>query len=187
MKEIDCVMLAAGESTRMGQWKMTLPFSGSTITETSVRNALEVCGRVLLVTGYRADDLEALFEGNPRVLTLRNKNYARGMFSSIQTGVRAVASDGFFLALGDMPLVPPPIYRYLLTFTGQDAVIPKYHGKKGHPVLFSGRAKNFLLSLPPEDTLRTVIAAYPSLAVPVDDRGVLADIDTPEDYSSLTS
>lgn len=188
MKEnIDCVMLAAGESMRMGEWKMMLPFGGATIAERSVENALEVCRRVILVTGYRAEDIEKVFEGRERVHLIRNAEYRRGMFSSIRAGAAAVASSSYFIALADMPLVTPAIYRYLLTFQDHDAVIPKFHGKKGHPVLLSGGTRDFLLSLSPDDTLRTVIAEYPSLAVPVDEKGIITDIDTPEDYANLSS
>ena len=186
-ENIDCVMLAAGESMRMGRWKMMLPFDGTTLAERSVDNALEVCERVILVTGYRASEIEERFAGRDRVITIRNGDYSRGMFSSIRTGVGEVRTAPYFIALADMPLVTPDIYRYLLTFRSNDAVIPKFHGKKGHPVLLSGNTRDFLLSLSPDDTLRTVIAEYPSLAVPVDERGILTDIDTPEDYSSLSS
>lgn len=184
---LDCIMLAAGESMRMGKWKMMLPFGDSTIVERSVDAALEVCGRVILVTGFRAEEIEAVFRNRKNVHIVRNTEYHRGMFSSIHAGAKAVSSSPYFIALGDMPLVTPDIYEYLLSFHGHDAVIPKFHGKKGHPVLLSGRTRDFLLSLSPDDTLRTVIAEYPSLAVPVEEQGVLTDIDTPEDYSSLSS
>ena len=76
-------------------------------------------------------------------------DYSRGMFSSIRTGVGEVRTAPYFIALADMPLVTPDIYRYLLTFRSNDAVIPKFHGKKGHPVLLSGNTRDFLLSLSP--------------------------------------
>jgi len=183
--EIDCVMLAAGESMRMGKWKMMLPFNGTTIAERSVDAALEVCDRVILVTGYRAEDIEEVFRDHRGVHIVRNTEYHRGMFSSIRAGVAAVTSSPYIIALADMPLVTPEMYEYLLTFRGHDAVIPKFHGKKGHPVLLSGRTRDFLLSLSPDDTLRTVIAEYPSLAVPVEEKGIITDIDTPEDYSNI--
>jgi len=183
---IDCVMLAAGESMRMGQWKMILPYRNTTIVEQSVSNALEVCNRVILVTGHRAVEIEELFAGRDRIVTVRNNEYSHGMFSSIRVGAAEVTSSSYFISLGDMPLVSPEIYRYLLTFSKNDAVIPKFHGKKGHPVLLSERTRSFLLSLSPDETLRTVIAEFPSLAVPVTEKGILTDIDTPEDYSNLS-
>jgi hypothetical protein len=58
MAEVECVMLAAGRSSRMDDWKMTLPWGKSTIVEHSVRTALNVCARVVLVAGFRAEELD---------------------------------------------------------------------------------------------------------------------------------
>jgi molybdenum cofactor cytidylyltransferase len=178
----DCVMLAAGNSERMGTWKMILPFGRSTIIETSVENALGACGRVILVTGYSGGSLAELFAGNPRVRIVHNENWEKGMFSSVREGMRSVETADFFLALGDMPLVTPEVYRLLRTFQLPGSVIPQCGGKKGHPVRFDSAVIPFALSLAGEDSLRSVIARYPSLVVPVDNPGVLSDIDTPEQY-----
>ena len=193
MAEVECVMLAAGRSSRMDAWKMTLPWGGTTIVEHSVRIALNVCARVVLVAGFRAEELHGRFRDWQRVEVVKNESFKEGMFSSVQRGVQVLGSGGFFLALGDMPGVPEDIYRDLLGWdrklasisTGTAyAVIPKYRGKKGHPLLLSPQMRTRILETGVSMTLRDVLAEVPAVIVPVDDSGILHDIDTPADYRS---
>jgi molybdenum cofactor cytidylyltransferase len=190
MKDLDCVMLAAGTSSRMDRWKMTLPFGEGTVIEASVQAALEVCSRVILVVGFRAEELFELFHGRERVLQVTNERYAEGMFSSIRCGVAQVRSERFYLSLGDMPRVGAEVYRALAGQPAVDAVIPMYRGKKGHPLLLSAAAARAVLSQKAgggvsEPTLRDVLAELPTLTVPVNDPYILHDIDTEEDYRAL--
>lgn len=190
-------MLAAGSSTRMGAWKMMLPWGRSTMVEHSVRTALKVCARVVLVSGFRADRLVELFEGWPGVEVVRNRNYDAGMFSSVQRGAQAAGEEDFFLALADMPDVTVSTYRQLLQWNGRlspafgpaktaYAVIPQYRGKKGHPLLLSAPMRARILQADVSQTLRDVLARVPTVVVPVDERGIVHDIDTPQDYRSGT-
>lgn len=175
-------MLAAGRSSRMERWKMTLPCADSTVIERSVGAALEVCRRVILVSGYRAEELKTLFQGRDRLELVVNPDYEDGMFCSVQCGCVQVRTPRFFLALGDMPLVRPEVYRILLRFPEIEAIIPKYRGKKGHPLLLSAEVARAVGSFERSGTLREVLAAFPALTVPVDDDHILHDIDTTEDY-----
>lgn len=195
MPDLECIMLAAGRSTRMDAWKMMLPWDGSTIIEHGVRTALQVCSRLILVVGFRAEELSDVFEDWPRVHIVANPDYQSGMFSSVQQGVRAVAEGAFFLALGDMPDVGDGIYRNLLewnvrlssAFAAAEqayGVIPQFRGKKGHPLLLSGQMRNQILRTDASKTLRDVLAGVPTVIVPVDEPGILHDIDTPADYRS---
>ncbi len=183
----DCVLLAAGTSSRLEPWKMTLPFGKGTVIEACVRAALEVCGRVILVAGFRAGELLELFRGRERVLPVVNERYADGMFSSIRCGASQVRSQRFYLSLGDMPRVTPGIYRTLAAQPAVASVIPKYRGKKGHPLLLSAEVARAVLARQPEPgsaepTLRDILVDLPTLTVPVDDPCILNDIDTLEDY-----
>jgi molybdenum cofactor cytidylyltransferase len=182
---IDCVMLAAGESTRLRPWKMTLPWKNSTIVECSVGVALEVCTRVILVTGYRSAELERLFRGREQVTIAFNSRYGDGMFSSIQRGANLVESERFFLALGDMPLVDCDTYRVLLQNTEAHVMIPQYRGKKGHPILLSREVAHVIADLKPINTMRDVLEKVQTMTVPVKDRHTLSDIDDLEDYKRL--
>jgi molybdenum cofactor cytidylyltransferase len=196
MAEIECLMLAAGSSNRMDAWKMTLPWGESTIVEHSVRTALSICSRVVLVAGYRAEELVQRFRQWPQVEVVRNERYESGMFSSVQRGAQA-AGEGreFFVALADMPQVSRAIYLELLEWSRRlsslfaprgaaYALIPKFRGKKGHPLLLSPQMRHKILKAEVCKTLRDVLAEVPTLVVPVDEQGILQDIDTPGDYDS---
>lgn len=183
----DCLLLAAGASTRMGAWKLALPWGASTIVETCLDSALAACRRVIVVTGHHGEELGALLaarEREGRVERVANPRPERGMLSSVQAGIPRVGTPRFYLALADMPGVTPEVYRLLASFPGE-AVIPKYRGKKGHPLLLSAAVARRILELGEGDTLREALAAFPTLAVPVDDPGVLQDVDLPEDYRRL--
>lgn len=182
---IEAVILAAGASRRMGEWKMILPFAGKTIIENSVYQALAVCSKVILVAGYRCQELKKLFVAEKRVMVAVNDDYEQGMFSSVKLGTGAVSSEWFFLGLGDMPLVKADIYRLLLKYKGTDAVIPRYRGKKGHPLLLSPRVREAIINYKKESTLRDVLADFPNLLIPVAAENILIDIDNLKDYKTL--
>jgi molybdenum cofactor cytidylyltransferase len=195
MSKAECVMLAAGSSTRMERWKMMLPWGGSTIIEHSVKTALSVCDRLVVVVGHRARELGAVFEGWSRVEVVENPGYQEGMFSSVRRGVQAVAEGSFFLALGDMPGVGGSVFADLLDWSSRlssvfacagspYAVIPQFKGKKGHPLLLSDEMRVRILAADGAKTLRDVLAGVPTLIVPIDEPGILHDIDTPVDYRS---
>ncbi len=179
---LDCVLLAAGLSSRMKTWKMLLPYKSSTVVQASVRNALSVCSRVILVTGFRGSELAELFRHERRVLPVYNETYASGMFSSVRCGVACVESRDFFFSLGDMPAIAPETYRVLFGQKYCDAAIPLYGGSKGHPVFFRGPAKDAILRADEHTTLRDVLSTLSVTTVSVDDPGILYDIDTENDY-----
>lgn len=185
-EKIDCVMPAAGESSRMGEWKLLMRLGNETIAERSVRNALEFCARIILVVGYRGSDLRGLFSDRQRVVIVENPNYRRGMFSSIRLGVRAVRTRRFFVALADMPFVPPHIFRSLarlgLDVAASGAVRPVYLGTPGHPVLLPESAIDKILQLDDSHTMKEVLRGLRMSKLETEESGVTSDIDTPEDF-----
>jgi molybdenum cofactor cytidylyltransferase len=94
-----------------------------------------------------------------------------------------------------MPGLDPATYR-LLAETAEElsaggtvrvpALVPRFRGKKGHPLLLSRELRERISSAPPTATLREILAEVPNLLVPVEDSGVLQDVDTPEDYQGLS-
>ena len=181
----DCVLLAAGLSSRTTQWKMLLPCEGGTLVEASAAAALQASARVIVVAGFRAVEILRLFQGRPRVEVAVNPDFQRGMLSSLQCGAAAVRTPRFFLALADMPLVSPDTYRLLLQAPPVDAVIPKYRGKKGHPLLLSGAVARAAAAASQGETLRDLLAGFATLLLPVEDPHVLHDVDTDLDYGEL--
>ena len=181
----DCVMLAAGESTRMGTFKLMLPTGGATVIESSVANALAAGCRVLLVVGHQGEQVRELFAGRDGVTIVENPEYRRGMFSSIRVGVSQVRTGRFFIALGDMPLIEPGIFRLLTTFDDADAVRPTFDGRKGHPVLMVRDLIDTIRKYDDSRSMSDVLSGRVVREVPVSDRSVLYDVDTPADYAEL--
>jgi molybdenum cofactor cytidylyltransferase len=184
MVPVDCIVPAAGRSERMGLWKPLLPFRGGTIVGTVVAAALGTCSRVILVTGYRGDELAARFAAEPRVLVVENPGWELGMFSSIRRGAARVETTAFFISLADMPLIVPPVYRALLDAIRADFVFPVHDGTRGHPVLAGARVREAILAADPATGSMKEIARRLSVAeVPWHDDSVLRDIDTPADLA----
>ena len=180
--DFDCIMLAAGVSSRMGKWKMTLPLEESTIIEHSVANSLGGCGRIILVTGFHHQELETLFQDNEKVNCVFNPDYEKNMFSSVREGSRHIESDHFYVALGDMPFIPSRVYKELAPFAGEKAVFPEFDGRQGHPVLLPSSIIPLIQKSAGLNHMRELLAAYPSTSIPFHCDGVIHDIDTREDY-----
>ena len=171
----------------MGDWKLLLPFGSSTVAERSVANALGFCRRVILVVGHRAEEIEKLFCGVERVKIVHNPRFDEGMFTSLRVGAHSVATERFFVALADMPLVTPSTYRLIASYAGPPdrrrcVVRPVYQGKPGHPVLFPEGTVDLIAGLAPEAGTRDLLARFPLVQMAGEDPSVVIDIDTPEDY-----
>jgi molybdenum cofactor cytidylyltransferase len=182
IRAYDCLVPAAGRSERMGEWKPLLPFGDTTILQRAVAVALAACGRVVLVTGYRGDELAAVFQGERRVLIVENPDWRLGMFSSLQRGAAAVDTERFFVTLGDMPWIRPDVYAALLHAPACDAVFPVFDGRRGHPVLFGGRARlEIAREDPTQGSMQAVVSRLASFDLPWNDDSIHRDVDTPAD------
>jgi len=184
MKDVEGVVLAAGLSTRSGQFKMTLPLGSKTVLERAIEGMAPFVERVIVVTGWQAERLRALLAGRADVTLVHNARYREGMFSSVCAGAAEVRARRFFLLPGDQPLVPAQVYARLLAAEGT-VVLPTYHGKKGHPVLLNRSLVPEILAQPPGTTLRDVIHRAGHTAVEVDEEGILIDLDTVQDYQAI--
>lgn len=187
---IDCIIPAAGASSRMGAWKAVLPFGGATMVETVVRAALDAGTRVILVAGFRADDLAALFTEEPRVEVVRNPGWQSGMLGSIQRGLSALESDRFFVTPADMPLIIPSFYTALeaawssWAAPGPRPLFAAHLGEPGHPVLIPSALVPEILRLAPDARLRPFLLERGGRLVECGSGAVLADIDAPADYEA---
>jgi len=188
--EIDCLIPAAGFSSRMGKWKLMLPYKTSTIIENSIKNALSLCSRVVIVAGYRAEELIERVKSPPQIETCINKNFNRGMFSSIQEGVKLIETDWFFITMGDMPDIGTDIYRSLIEARENnsnkfDIIRPTYHGKRGHPVLLHRKTIKTILKEPSTSEMKNIFSHFKVLDIEMDISQTFRDIDTPEEYKSI--
>ncbi len=188
---ISAIVVAAGLSTRMGQLKQLLPYGEHTVIEQVVSVLLaSPVDEVLVVTGHERGAVETALAKWP-IKTVFNADYAEGeMLSSVQVGLRAVATEGeaALLAVGDMPAIEGDVVAQLIQAyraAGNNSVyIPSYQMRAGHPVLVPCPYWGAILSLPKGDTLRSALRAESTRVqwVVVDTPSVLRDMDTPTDY-----
>ena len=185
------LVLAAGLSRRMGDFKPLLPFRGKTLIENTIDSILSSgAHRVVVVTGHRADELEAVlrekYEG--RVILTRNHEFATtDMLRSIQLGCKAMPEcDAFFLLPGDMPVVEQSTFRKVLAQRDGTlgVIFPTLDGFRKHPPLVDYRLIPQILGFHGEGGLRRFWQEQEALisTVAVDDAGVWMDLDTQEDY-----
>lgn len=194
MDGIWAIILAAGESKRMGLPKMLLPFNGSTMIETVIRNVRSSnVNNLLVVTGAERGKIEELTD-NLSVASCYNDGYKTGMLSSVKCGISNLPSDfdAVLIFQGDQPLISPHtinkiIEAYLLTLKG--IVIPVFENKRGHPVLINRKYKAEIEKIDPEKGLRSLAYQFPDdvLEIPTDDPGILRDFDTYEEYKKETN
>ncbi|MGA1977882.1 MAG: nucleotidyltransferase family protein [Bacteroidales bacterium] len=193
MDEIWVIILAAGESVRMKVPKMLLPFGGTTVIETVIRNALDSeADNIAVVLGSGKEDILKLIENMP-VKCCINDNYKEGMLSSIKHGFSFLPVH-FRAALvmpGDQPMVGPDVINMLISAyraSGKGIVIPAFSGKRGHPVLIDRKYRPEIEALRNGSTLRHLIHdhGFDILDIKIDTPDILNDIDTFDDYLKAT-
>jgi molybdenum cofactor cytidylyltransferase len=185
------IILAAGESRRMGRLKALLPFGDKTVIEQVIQSLLHAeLAVVTVVLGHRAADIAAVIHSWP-VHMLHNSDYQHGMTTSVQVALRDITPipDAYLLALVDQPHIAPELIRQLLTAfarTAKGVIIPTYHGKRGHPIILATRYRQDILALGPDQGLHLVTRGYPddTLEIPVDTDDILRDMDYQADYEA---
>ena len=193
-RRVCALILAAGQSRRMGEFKPLLPLGGSTVIETAVAAALSGGAEsAVVVTGCRGGEVETVLRAHfgGAVKCVRNPDYAAtDMLRSAQIGAAALPACGaFFFLPGDMPAVSPQTFRALLAVREQGRallVFPTLNGYCKHPPLVDARLIPEILAYHGEDGLRGLWKRFENdtVTVPVEDGGVWLDLDTPEDYQN---
>jgi len=186
---ICAVVLAAGQSLRMGVQKLLLPFAGTTvighivgqIVRGPVDHTIVVVGADRQLVIDAVDGLGAAIAVNPDV--------GADMLSSVRCGLRALPErcSAVLVALGDQPSITTSLVEELVAAFGDSAwpiVVPVHQGKRGHPMLISMRYRQEILMKYDDVGLRGLLADHPQdiFQLPVTTQGVLDDMDRPEDY-----
>jgi len=192
------LILAAGESTRMGTDKALLTYRGRTFIETILATLREAgVTRLAVVLGHHADEIQRVVDFTG-VEVIVNRDYRQGQTSSLQAGLKALESgagtsvEAVLLCLVDHPAVPAEAIRALLAAfraTASPVVIPAFKGQRGHPVLIGRALFDELLGSNPEAGANSVIRKYREATqfVEVGDAGILLDVDDPETYRNLAA
>jgi molybdenum cofactor cytidylyltransferase len=190
------IVLAAGRSSRMGEPKALLVYAGATFLQRAVRALRDGgCGRVIVVMGAPTDPAAASIAAQARKLDADvavNDAAHSEQVDSLRAGLLAVAADADAVVVlpVDVPAVDARAVRAVVdafAARGAPVVRASFDGRNGHPVLFSRALFAELLGGDLPEGARTVIhrhaAASEGVAVP--DAGVVADVDTPDDYRRL--
>ncbi len=168
---------------------MLLPYKGSTIIETVIENVLNSQVDVaVVVLGAESDEIKKVI-GNRPVRCCFNEFYKEGMLSSVKCGFRMLPCDpeAVLVFPGDQPLLRPVITDKVISSfrdAGKGIVVPVHKNKRGHPLLISGRYKEDVLSLDPDEGLRSLAVKFSGdlLEVEADTPDILKDIDNQDDY-----
>jgi molybdenum cofactor cytidylyltransferase len=185
--QVAAILLAAGQSRRMGAFKPLLPFGDKTVIE-SCLDYLREAGieNIVVVLGHRADEIR---ERLKNVTFAINPDPNSEMGASIAAGVPAVPARAVVIALVDHPAIPPKVVSALIDEwrKGARIVIPTWQNRGGHPVLVDLTFKHELLNLDRLGGLRALFKSHEKdvKRLPVDSPFVARDMDTWDDYVLL--
>ena len=186
---ISVIILAAGQAKRMGKLKQLLPYGSRTMLEHVTDTYLaSSAGQVIVVLGAGAEEAIHVI-GQRRVAMVINERYEEGMSTSIIKGLK-MADDrarGILFALADQPLIDTATIDQLIdAFSAAEKgiVVPVYLARRGNPVIIDIKYKKELEALRGDKGGKEILSRHPDdvLEIPVSCEGVIADIDTLEDY-----
>jgi molybdenum cofactor cytidylyltransferase len=187
---IEGLLLAAGESRRMGYPKPLLEIGGVTFLAKSAGAILGAAERLIVVLGAYRDRIGAAVPHDPRIAIAYNPDFARGQLSSLKIGLAEVGEQAraVMVHLADHPLVSLATFQAVVAEYGRSRmpiVIARYQGRRGHPVLFDRSIFSELMEAPEDQGARVVVNREPSRVgyVDVEDAGTVLDLDTPADLA----
>ncbi|HUJ29928.1 MAG TPA: nucleotidyltransferase family protein [Candidatus Acidoferrum sp.] len=181
------VILAAGESRRMGSPKALALFRGVSFVEylaDATRHAR--VGVMRIVLGSGAEEIRTKLKVDPAAIVV-NPDWEQGQLSSIQVAIRSLppGTEGMILCPVDHPLVSANLVSQLIKqfdASGKPIALPSYHGHRGHPVIFRASLYDELLAASPDVGARQVVWAHEQqiAEVPTEEEGVTLNLNDPE-------
>jgi len=184
------IILAAGEGKRMGKVKLTLPLGDKQLIEW-VLQAVKLAPLDKYFLVVRPEDKEMIKTGEKwGAEIVLNSDFRKGMSTSIKKALQKIntqETDGFFLILGDQPLITSTIINKLIkSFSSgkREIVVPYFKDKRGNPVLFDICWKDELMAVTGDVGGRVLIKAHPEKVkrINISDEAILFDIDEEKDY-----
>lgn len=194
--KINGLVLAAGMSQRMGDFKPLMKIGNKTMIETTVHAMFEAgVDQVNVVVGYRGQDIEQVLgplksQGKSLQIFYNKKYDETQMLDSIQIGLDGMGNcDGFFLTPGDMPAISVNTYKTLMEYaqtTSAKVVFPVIDGYRKHPPYISSECRDTIMNFQGEG-LRALWKEYEGeiLQIPITDQGCVMDADYPEDFHKI--
>ncbi|MEJ2553960.1 MAG: nucleotidyltransferase family protein [Gammaproteobacteria bacterium] len=195
MSTVSAILLAAGESRRMGITnKLALAVDGEPLLRHKVKTLLAAdLVELVVVLGHEAQQAQSLLQGFD-VRTVVNRDYRQGQMSSVHCGLEALRRpcDGVMICLADQPLLTVQDIDILIgafVQRGGSIIVPTYQGRRGNPIVLSYAHRTQILGGGRNLGCKRLIERNPELVttVEMDNDHVVFDLDTPEDYATLQS
>lgn len=190
--DVVAILLAAGQSRRMGAFKPLLPFGETTVIRSCINNLRAgSVGDIVVVLGHRAAEVQTSLSDLGQVLFALNPDPESEMSASIACGIRQLpaTASAVLVALTDQPAIPPEVIRTIIDEwrSGAELVIPQFQERGGHPVLIDLRFRDELLSLDSSRGLRALFDAHKNQVhrLDVNSTYIARDMDTWDDYRTL--
>ncbi len=191
MGDIWAIILAAGESKRMGFPKMLLDFNGSSMLENVINNIKSSdIDKIIVVLGSYKESLTAIV-ANCSVNYCYNENYEEGMLSSVKCGIRNLPklTAAAVIFQGDQPFIfQDVINKVIMSYRNSEKgiVIPVCNKKRGHPLMVDRKYFDKIEKLDNGEGLRSLAYIYSDdvMEIETGDTGILRDFDTYEDYKA---
>jgi molybdenum cofactor cytidylyltransferase len=187
------LLLCGGKSSRFGSDKLLATLDGIPLAVHTARNLISGTGNALAVVPAGASALRRALAGAGCEI-LESADTERGLGASLAAGVSdAPRADGWIVTLGDMPLIRPSTFASVRAALEAGALIAapilRATQQRGHPVGFSRALAGELTALDGDEGARSVIQRHRKavVSIPVDDRGIVIDIDTPGDLDAAAS
>ncbi len=180
---IEGIILAGGYSSRAQTNKMMLRFNGKPLILHTVLSLLPFVDHLKIVTGFYDLDIRTALKNMPEIEVTNNPHYDKGMFSSVLWGVKNIDCD-IFIIPGDCPFVKRETMLALKNGKGELRV-PVYQGETGHPLFISRGLVNQLKKEPVDYNLKAFRNRFNYEIINTDDKNILNDIDTINDYQDL--
>lgn len=186
------LILAAGESSRMGDFKPLLELRGKTVIENSLMSLMDAgVSDICVVLGKNLEDVKRVLS-KYKIKIVINENYSRTeMFDSMKIGLKELLDNDAILYLpGDCPVVKSSTVKSLMSvFENNEVeiVYPTYRNKKGHPPVIGKQCYNKILEFEEAGGLREVFKRNncSSILVETNDNGTVLDIDNKDDYLKI--
>lgn len=186
---VAAVVLAAGQSQRMGAPKMVLPWGKKTIIAQVVSSLMKAdINTIVVVTGGDRQLVESALSGYD-LLTVFNPAFSLGMVKSLQTGISAMSTrvDAALVVLGDQPQIQVEVVKRIISIhkmQREKIVLPSYANRRGHPWILPRNYWPEINQMQPHRTMRDFLNMHAREIIYVDarDDSVLRDIDTPDEY-----
>lgn len=192
--KVSAVLLAAGESRRMGELnKLELEVGGVPLVRRTAKTLLASgVQEIVVVTGHEVGRTHELLAGLPLRL-VHNENYTEGQMTSVHKGLAALgqACDGVMICLSDLPLLEADDVNTLIAAFGKrshgSVLVPTFEGKRGNPIILAHEHRAAILAGERNLGCKRLIEKNPQLvsSFEMPNNHVVVDLDTPSDYEAI--